>query len=243
MEFKVLATFFIVAKMIIYFILMIQIQEGTDFTECADVVGKTQVFAWLTIEVLLFYINLGSLSFFIFVNLFKKYRSIRDRVGLAGRQRKTVDFLNYAKDDIHWWSTWFNQFVLSVAVLVFRKSTAGDADIKLSVIELFAKHFFGLYLIRQLYFNSKFQFKLKTKVVLVITVLINVAQIARYLDLESQGLNWWSAIYLRDIVIYFVIFIQMLVEYVLWPNKLFKWRQDLVFDQRFTSANEDVSEN
>jgi len=151
--------------------------------------------------------------------------------------------LNYAKDDIHWWSTWFNQFVLSVAVLVFRKSAAGDADIKLSVIELFAKHFFGLYLIRQLYFNSKFQFKLKTKVVLVITVLINVAQIARYLDLESQGLNWWSAIYLRDIVIYFVIFIQMLVEYVLWPNKLFKWRQDLVFDQRFTSANEDVSEN
>lgn len=59
---------------------------------------------------------------------------------------------------------------------------------------------------------------------LVITVLINIAQIARYLDLESQGLNWWSAIYLRDIVIYFVIFIQMLVEYVLWPNKLFKWR-------------------
>lgn len=62
--------------MIVYFVLMIQIQEGTDFTECADVVGKSQVFAWLTIEVLLFYINLSSISFFIFVNLFKKYRSI-----------------------------------------------------------------------------------------------------------------------------------------------------------------------
>ena len=120
-------------------------------------VGKSQVFAWLTMEVLLFYINLSSLSFFIFVNLFKKYRSIRDRVGLAGKQRKTVDFLTYAKDDIHWWSTWFNQFVLSIAVLIFRKNVKyRGADLTLSIIELFAKHFFGLYLIRQLYFNSKF---------------------------------------------------------------------------------------
>lgn len=62
------------------------------------------------------------------------------------------------------------------------------------------------------------------------------------MDLESKGLNWWSAIYLRDIVIYFAIFIQMLIEYVLWPNKLFKWRQDLVFEQRFNSANEDFTE-
>lgn len=76
-----------------------------------------------------------------------------------------------------------------------------------------------------------------------ITVLINLAQIARYIDLERQGLNWWSAIYLRDIIIYFVIFVQMLVEYLLWPNKIYKWRQDLVFEQRFSSANEDVSEN
>lgn len=162
---------------------------------------------------------------------------------MAGKQRKTIDFLNYAKDDIHWWSTWFNQFMLSVLVLLFRKSVKQGANLTWSIIELFAKHFFGLYLIRQLYFNSKFQFKLKTKCVLGITVLINLAQIARYIDLERQGLNWWSAIYLRDIIIYFVIFVQMLVEYLLWPNKIYKWRQDLVFEQRFTSANEDVSEN
>ena len=80
------------------------------------------MYAWLTIEVLLFYINLGSLGWFIFFNMIKKYRSIRDRVGLAGRQRKHTDFLNYAKEDVHWWSTWFNQFVLSIMVLIFRKS-------------------------------------------------------------------------------------------------------------------------
>lgn len=225
----------------IFFVLIINIQSGTDFTECADVVGKSQVFAWLTIEVLLFYVNLSSLAFFIFVNIFKPYRSMRDREGLAGNQRKTVDFLNYARDDIHWWSTWYNQFVLALAVLAFRKSANADIDISWSAIEVFTKHAFGAYLIRQLYFNTKLQFKFKTKFALVITVLINIALIVRYHILSVTGANWWSAIVLRDIVVYFIIFIQMLLEYKTWPTKLFKWRQDLVFEQRFL-AQEDNSE-
>lgn len=90
---KVIATFIKIAKIIIFFICMIKIQSGTDFKECSDVVGRSQVFAWLTIEVLLFYINLMSLSMFIFINIFKKYRSIRDREGLAGKSRKNTDFL------------------------------------------------------------------------------------------------------------------------------------------------------
>lgn len=87
------------------------------------------------------------MSVFIFINIFKKYRSIRDRNGLAGRQRKTMDFLNYAKDDIHWWSTWFNQFALALAVILFRNSAKAEID-TFSVVEVFTKHFFGAYLIR-----------------------------------------------------------------------------------------------
>lgn len=99
------------------------------------------------IELLLFYINLSSLSFFIFINIFKKYRSIRDRLGFSSNSRKTTDFLNYAREDIHWWSTWFNQFLLCLCVLLFRKS-ANKIDITVSTIEVFVKHFFGAYLIR-----------------------------------------------------------------------------------------------
>lgn len=134
--------------MLIFFVLMLKIQAGTDFKECAAVVGPSQVYAWLTIEVLLFYINLVSLSAFILVNFVKKFRSIRDRVGLAGKMRKNTDFLNYALDDIHWWSTWFNQTALTIVVLVFRKSANKDYDLTQSIIEVFAKHFFGAYLIR-----------------------------------------------------------------------------------------------
>lgn len=84
---------------------------------------------------------------------------------------------------------------------------------------------------------------MKTKAVLAITLLINFAQIARYIDLEQQGLNWWSAIYLRDIVIYFIIFIQMGIEYSVWNKKLLKWRSDLVFEQRLNDPNDDMSES
>jgi len=44
--------------------------------------------AWLTYEVLCFYFNLISLGVFIFINNIKKFKSIRDRLGLAGKARK-----------------------------------------------------------------------------------------------------------------------------------------------------------
>lgn len=93
--------------------------------------------------------------------------------------------MNYAKEDIHWWSTWFNQFALCLAVLAFRTTANKEIDITWSAIEVFSKHFFGLYLIRQLYFNSKFQFKFKTKCVMGITILINIALILRYHILDK----------------------------------------------------------
>lgn len=45
--------------------------------------------------------------------------------------------------------------------------------------------------------------------------------ILRYHILDMKNVNWWSAIVLRDIVIYFVIYIQMVIEYKAWPKKLF----------------------
>lgn len=78
---------------------------------------------------------------------------------------------------------------------------------------------------------------MKTKVALILTVLINCFIIYQYMDLEKQGLNWWSAIVLRDIVIYFLIFLEMLKEYYLWNRTLFKWREELVFEQRFAQTD------
>ena len=69
---------------------------------------------------------------------------------------------------------------------------------------------------------------MKTKVALGLTLLVNCAIIRHYIDLEKKGLNWWSAIVLRDIMVYFLVFLQMIWEYYTWHKKLFKWREELV---------------
>ena len=237
---KVLANFFLFAKMLTFFLVTLKIQSSIDFTECKSVTDKSMVMAWLTFEVLAYYLNIISLGVFIFIQNIKKFKSIRDRVGLAGDQRKKLDFLVYSKDDIHWWSVWFTQLCLAILAIVFR--TNMNVDIKWSAIEVFAKHLLGAFLVRQLYFNSKFQFKLNTKVALILTVGINILLIYRYKELKAENSIWWAPIVLNDIVLYFVMFIQMLIEYFSWGQKVLKWRQDLMFDQQFRTK-EDQSES
>jgi hypothetical protein len=106
-EVKVMANIFLMLKMMFYFIAILRIQSSIDFTKGSAVTDKSQVMAWLTFEVLVFYLNITSMVAFILIQNFKKFKSIRDRVGLAGEQRKDLDFLVYSKDDIHWFSTWF----------------------------------------------------------------------------------------------------------------------------------------
>ena len=96
---------------------------------------------------------------------------------------------------------------------------------------VFTKHILGAVLIRQLYFNSKFQFKTNTKVALILSVLVNIMLILKYRELKANGSVWWAPIVLNDIVIYFLLFAQMGQEYATWNNRQLKWRQDLVFDQ------------
>ena len=164
---------------------------------------------------------------------------------LSGNQRKVLDFLNYSKDDIHWWQAWFNVLALGILTLIFRQnnSTEGTGksmvDIKFSVIEMFVKHLMGAFLIRQLYFNSKFQFKINTKVVLVLCVIVNCLLLLRYLDLVNKNSKWWASFLLIDITTYFVIFVQMLIEWRTWGSKIIKWRADLAFDEKFRKRQEE----
>jgi hypothetical protein len=57
---KILATFLIIAKMLVYLILILKIQSSIDFVDCSLETNKSQVMAWLTFEVIIFYLNLTS---------------------------------------------------------------------------------------------------------------------------------------------------------------------------------------
>jgi len=77
---------------------------------------------------------------------------------------------------------------------------------------------------------------------LAMTVFLNTLLVFRYMELAAKNSKWWGTFVLMDIVLYYSIFLQMLVEWRGWPMKLLRWRQDLIFDQRFR-AMDDKSEN
>lgn len=108
---------------------------------------------------------------------------------------------------------------------------------------VFTKHLLGAFVLRQLLFNSKFQFKTNTKVALVLTVLVNIMLILKYRQLKTHGSSWWAPIVLNDIVLYFLLFAQMAQEKATWGNRQLKWRQDLVFDQKFKDNADDSERN
>lgn len=64
---KVLANFFLFGKMLTFFIVVLKIQSSIDFIECKNVTDKSMVMAWLTFEVLAYYLNIISLGVFIFI--------------------------------------------------------------------------------------------------------------------------------------------------------------------------------
>ena len=76
--------------------------------------------AWLYFEVLCFYLNIIAMAVFLLINSCKKFVSLKDRYGLSITQRNQTDFLSYCKDDIHWFSLWFTQLLLSVLALHMR---------------------------------------------------------------------------------------------------------------------------
>ena len=79
-----------ITKVFVYVLAVFIVQSGIVFDECrTDVVDNSMVMAWLTFEVLAFYLNIISMGVFLLLSSCKKFKSIRDRVGLSGDLRKT----------------------------------------------------------------------------------------------------------------------------------------------------------
>ena len=72
--------------------------DGTNrsyFEEYTEITDNSHVMAWLTYEVVAFYLNIISVVFFLAIASFKIFKTIRERLGLAGQHRKKKDFLTH----------------------------------------------------------------------------------------------------------------------------------------------------
>jgi hypothetical protein len=93
---KVAAGWSMLVKIFTVIFVHFLLQSSIIFDECRDgIVDESQVMAWLSYEVMAFYLNIVAMSVFLLLSSAKKFYSIRDRLGLGTDQRKKNDFLNY----------------------------------------------------------------------------------------------------------------------------------------------------
>lgn len=229
---KVLGNLCFITKVFLYFASIFVVQTGIMFESCRDgVVDESQVMAWLNYEILAFYLNIVAMGVFLLLSSCKKFKSIRERMGWGAGFRKTMDFLAYCKDDIHWFCMWFTQLMLCVLALVMR--TKQLDSIQWCVGLLFTRHLLEIVLLRQVYFNSKFEIKSYLKVLLGAILVLNCFLIKLYIDLEAQDSIWWAPALLQDIVLHFYIFLQLAVEWAYWGQREAEWQKEQMFMEQF----------
>ena len=212
---KVFGGVFMLIKIFTYFFTHFTLQTGIIFNECRDgMVDDSQVMAWLSYEVVTFYLNIIAMSVFLLFSALKKFYSFRERLGFATDNRKTQDFLNYCKDDIHWFQAWFTMLMLCVMAVAMR--TRSHEGLGLSGGVLFFRHILEIVLLGQLYFNKTFEVQAFVKTILLIIFASNVFLIKAFFDLEAEHSLYWAPALLVDIVLHFILFGQMGVDYLTW---------------------------
>lgn len=100
----------ILVKVFVYIMVQFAVQSSILFDKCREgIVDSSQVMAWLNFEIMAFYLNIIAMGvFMLFSQTCRKYKSIRERVGLASETRKEMDFLSYCSEDLHWFQLWFS---------------------------------------------------------------------------------------------------------------------------------------
>ena len=100
--YKTISSVLTVAKVLTYLWTVMSVQNGIDYRDCAETTNKMWVMAWLTYDVMCFYLNIMGIVVFLGIASLCKFKSFREREGFAGTARKTQDFLQYCREDIHW---------------------------------------------------------------------------------------------------------------------------------------------
>lgn len=169
---------FIIIKVLFYLYAVVFVQSAINYDECNDVTDQMPVMVWLTYEVFAFYMNLFGVVFFLMVSTYVQFKTIRDRLGLAGDMRDRLDFLRYCYEDLHWWQHWFIQVGLYLAGLTFRVNR--DDALGLSASQAAIILICGAVLMKTIYFKSTFEFDTLTKTLLGCILLITLMLIPRY---------------------------------------------------------------
>lgn len=221
------------------------VQGDILFSACRrGCVDNSQVMAWLSFEVIAFYMNILAMAIFLLMSMTcKKYRSLRDRCCMLPEPRKKMDFLTYCSEDMHWFCVSVTQ--LSLVVLALVQRTQDIEAIQWCCGVLFTRHLLELVVIGR-YYNEEFddrsvQLGALAKLLIGVSVALNCGLVFLYLALEQAHSVWWAPVLLLDIVLHFLMFAWVFLEAVTWETREHEWQRELMFHEQF-AENDDVDE-
>lgn len=75
---------------------------------------------WQLYEVILFYGNILSLVLFLTISRIFRFYTLREKAGFGAKMRYEMDFLEFAREDIHWFTTVVQTVILFCFVILKR---------------------------------------------------------------------------------------------------------------------------
>ena len=118
----------LLSKMMINFISITYAQNNIlkTYDSASDVYDNYQrkqhmdVSVWVLYQVNIFYINIFSQVVFMIVSRVIRFRTTREVLGLGGKKRYEIDWLDFVKEDMHWFSIPCIQLILMLFALHYR---------------------------------------------------------------------------------------------------------------------------
>ena len=147
---------------------------------------------WIVYQILIIYLNIFSQSLFLFLVWFFDFRTVKGIIGLEGNKRKEADFLDYVKEDIHWFSSLIIQVFMCIVALIYRfEDDVKDKGIKTTFTIVCLQLTIDALLIWYVFF-TKYNLNMKKIVAtLIISVFLNAAlAIVLYTRALNDNVYW-----------------------------------------------------
>ena len=85
--------------------------------------GHNHIRNWLFLAVQVFYLNVVGQVIFLILSRIISFRTLRERATLGAYFRYRSDFLDYVKDDIHWFIIYVTEILLAIICVYLRKGS------------------------------------------------------------------------------------------------------------------------
>lgn len=157
---------------------------------------------------------------FLIVTRVRSFWTIRERAGLGANMRYKMDFLDFCKDDIHWFTIMIIQILLCILAAEYTKKVASNWYDYLLCTVLALKHASNFVVVALIFFSNYHMSKLfKVSAALFNFFLLLVVVAEHVEDYETNKYSfYWSIYVLEEIVFTLVLYFTIMLNIKLWPR-------------------------